>query len=142
MTISGSSWTTPILTQPLTLTGGCRWFLDIAVFSVLIVTWFAILYTGRYPQGMFGFVEGVSAGTIASSPMRSPWSWIGTRPSGWPHDQHLREAELGCGRPAYGQAEATEARLTRSAARSAPVKDGEVHLIWGGQEATRSSMHP
>ena len=26
---------------------------------VVIVAWFAILFTGRYPQGMFGFVEGV-----------------------------------------------------------------------------------
>src|SRR5437762_9938496 len=34
-------------------------FLDIAVFFVVIVTWFAILFTGRYPRGMFGFVEGV-----------------------------------------------------------------------------------
>jgi uncharacterized protein DUF4389 len=34
-------------------------FLDIASFIVVIVAWFAILVTGRYPQGMFGFVEGV-----------------------------------------------------------------------------------
>jgi hypothetical protein len=34
-------------------------FLDIAVFVVVIVAWFAILFTGRYPQGMFRFVEGV-----------------------------------------------------------------------------------
>ena len=34
-------------------------FLDIAVFFIVIVTWFAILFTGRYPQGMFSFVEGV-----------------------------------------------------------------------------------
>jgi hypothetical protein len=26
---------------------------------VVIVAWFAILFTGRYPRGMFGFVEGV-----------------------------------------------------------------------------------
>jgi hypothetical protein len=24
------------------------------------VAWFAILFTGRYPQGMFSFVEGVA----------------------------------------------------------------------------------
>ena len=36
-----------------------RSFLDIAVFFVLIVTWFAILFTGRYPRGIFSFVEGV-----------------------------------------------------------------------------------
>ena len=30
-------------------------FLDIAVFVVVIIAWFAILFTGRYPQGMFEF---------------------------------------------------------------------------------------
>ena len=34
-------------------------FLDIAAVIVVIVTWFAILVTGRYPKGSFGFVEGV-----------------------------------------------------------------------------------
>jgi hypothetical protein len=34
-------------------------FLDIAAFVVVIVAWFAILFTGRYPQGLFDFVEGV-----------------------------------------------------------------------------------
>jgi hypothetical protein len=34
-------------------------FLDIAAFFVVIVAWFAILINGRYPRGMFGFVEGV-----------------------------------------------------------------------------------
>ena len=34
-------------------------FLWIAVFFVVIVAWFAILFTGRYPRGIFGFVEGV-----------------------------------------------------------------------------------
>jgi hypothetical protein len=34
-------------------------FLDIVAFVVVIVAWFAILFTGRYPRGMFGFVEGV-----------------------------------------------------------------------------------
>ena len=33
-------------------------FLDIAVFFVVIFAWFAILFTGRYPQGVFSFVEG------------------------------------------------------------------------------------
>lgn len=33
--------------------------LDIAAVAVVIVAWFAILVTGRYPRGMFGFVQGV-----------------------------------------------------------------------------------
>ena len=33
-----------------------RW---IAVLFVVIIAWFAILFTGRYPRGMFDFVEGV-----------------------------------------------------------------------------------
>ncbi len=34
-------------------------FLDIAALVVVIVAWFAILSTGRYPRGMFDFVESV-----------------------------------------------------------------------------------
>jgi hypothetical protein len=34
-------------------------FLDIAAVVLVIVAWFAILFTGRYPSGMFHFVEGV-----------------------------------------------------------------------------------
>ena len=34
-------------------------FLWLAAVVVVIVAWFAILFTGRYPQGMFEFVEGV-----------------------------------------------------------------------------------
>jgi len=33
--------------------------LNIAAIVVVIVAWFAILFTGHYPRGMFGFVEGV-----------------------------------------------------------------------------------
>jgi hypothetical protein len=34
-------------------------FLDVATVVVVIVAWFAILFTGRYPRGIFTFVEGV-----------------------------------------------------------------------------------
>ena len=33
--------------------------LSIAAFFVVIAAWFSILFTGRYPRGMFGYVEGV-----------------------------------------------------------------------------------
>jgi Domain of unknown function (DUF4389) len=33
-------------------------FLYIGVFFAAIGAWFAILFTGRYPRGIFGFVEG------------------------------------------------------------------------------------
>ena len=35
-------------------------FLYIAVIVVVIVTWFAILFTGRYPRGLFDYVVGVA----------------------------------------------------------------------------------
>jgi Domain of unknown function (DUF4389) len=38
---------------------GVLFFLDIAAFFVVIAAWFAIVVTGRYPRGTFGFVEGV-----------------------------------------------------------------------------------
>lgn len=34
-------------------------FLDIGAIVAVIVAWFAILFTGRYPRGIFDFVEGV-----------------------------------------------------------------------------------
>jgi len=33
--------------------------LNVATFFVVIAAWFAILFTGRYPHGMFNFVAGV-----------------------------------------------------------------------------------
>jgi hypothetical protein len=35
-------------------------FLDIAALVAVIAAWFAILFTGRYPHGVFDFVEGVA----------------------------------------------------------------------------------
>ena len=40
-------------------------FLYIGVFFAVIGAWFAILFTGRYPRGIFKFVEGRSAGATA-----------------------------------------------------------------------------
>ncbi len=34
-------------------------FLSIAALVAVIIAWFAILFTGRYPRGLFDFVEGV-----------------------------------------------------------------------------------
>ncbi len=34
-------------------------FLYIAAFVLAIIAWFAILFTGRYPRGMFDFIAGV-----------------------------------------------------------------------------------
>jgi hypothetical protein len=34
-------------------------FLYLAALVVVIIAWFAILFTGRYPRGLFTFVEGV-----------------------------------------------------------------------------------
>jgi hypothetical protein len=34
-------------------------FLDIAVVVVVVVAWFAVVFSGRYPRGLFNFVEGV-----------------------------------------------------------------------------------
>lgn len=34
-------------------------FLGVALFAVTVIAWFAILITGRYPRGLFGFSTGV-----------------------------------------------------------------------------------
>ncbi|RLE16514.1 MAG: DUF4389 domain-containing protein, partial [Actinobacteria bacterium] len=34
-------------------------FLSVAAFFSMIIAWFAILFTGRYPRGLFNFVLGV-----------------------------------------------------------------------------------
>ena len=34
-------------------------FLEIGVFFAAIAAWFAILFTGRYPRGLFDYIEGV-----------------------------------------------------------------------------------
>ena len=34
-------------------------FLSVAAFFAVVIAWFAILFTGRYPRGLFDFVVGV-----------------------------------------------------------------------------------
>jgi hypothetical protein len=39
------------------------WFLHIALAVCVIIAWFAILFTGRYPRSLFNFVVGVNRWT-------------------------------------------------------------------------------
>ena len=38
--------------------GICLWLYGIAAFVAAIIAWFAVLFTGKYPEGIFKFVEG------------------------------------------------------------------------------------
>ncbi|MDD5702217.1 MAG: DUF4389 domain-containing protein [Dehalococcoidales bacterium] len=42
-------------------------FLGIAAFICIIISWFAILFTGRYPRGLFDFVVGVERWSLRVS---------------------------------------------------------------------------
>jgi hypothetical protein len=66
-------------------------FLYIAAFVVVVIAWFAILFTGRYPKGMFDFVEGVMR-WHSRGVGRSSWSPTGTRRSRWHPDRDTRDA--------------------------------------------------
>jgi hypothetical protein len=56
-------------------------FLWIAVLVVTFIAWLAILFSGRYPRGMFGFVEGVVRWDSGWSPTPCCWSPTGTHRS-------------------------------------------------------------
>ena len=40
------------------------WFLWIAAVVAIVIAWFAILFTGSYPRGLFNFVVGVGRWTL------------------------------------------------------------------------------
>jgi hypothetical protein len=42
-------------------------FLFVGVFGAVIIAWFAILFTARYPRGLFDFVVGVLRWTVRVS---------------------------------------------------------------------------
>jgi hypothetical protein len=42
-------------------------FLYVAAFVCIVIAWFAILFTGRYPRGLFDFVVGVGRWTLRVS---------------------------------------------------------------------------
>ncbi|MBN1945763.1 MAG: DUF4389 domain-containing protein [Bradymonadales bacterium] len=39
--------------------GFCMFFYGIAAGFVMFIAWWAVLFTGKYPEGMFRFVEGL-----------------------------------------------------------------------------------
>ncbi len=39
--------------------GFCLFFYSIAAYVVMFIAWWAILFTGKYPKGMFDFVLGL-----------------------------------------------------------------------------------
>ena len=74
-------------------------FLIIAAFVCVIIAWFAILFTGRYPKGLFDFVVGVGRWTNrVTAYMRSSSRRTSTRRSASTREpavaQPLTENEL------------------------------------------------
>ena len=43
------------------------YFLHIAAFVCVVIAWFAILFTGRYPRALFDFVVGVDRWTLRAA---------------------------------------------------------------------------
>jgi hypothetical protein len=65
-------------------------FLYIAALGAIIIAWFAILFTGRYPLGLFlALWRGSCAGTTVSSATPHCWSRTRIRPSGWPPEARV-----------------------------------------------------